>query len=306
MFFTLWYNENAGGARDGSFAWLYSDALTGLGNYYNRADQGTKVPVLYPGFDAAYGNGAPGWAIASDLNGGNTLKATYDLSKGVGDMVQIATWNDYTEGTMVEPSNERGYASLTTLQKLLGVSYGQAELEIVRQLYDRRKANDPKADAASQALINLDLVAACEQIGCTAPTHGGAGNPSGSAGASTRSGGAPGASGGTNAGGAPGASGVNNTGGASGASGGPARPAGGATGDGAAAGTAASDSGAEAHDSGGCNLHPTRSTHSGSWLVAGALMLDSRRRRRPSANSTRRSERGSRRRQRASREGRTS
>jgi len=69
-------------------------------------------------------------------------------------MVQIATWNDYTEGTMIEPTNERGYASLVTLQKVLGVSYGQAELEIVKQLYDRRKAGDPKADAASQALIN--------------------------------------------------------------------------------------------------------------------------------------------------------
>src|SRR5262249_38276942 len=127
MFFTLWYNNNAGGARDGTFAWLYSDALTGVKNYYDRPDQGTKVPVLYPGFNAAYANGAPGWSIGYDLQG-DTLTATYDLSKGVGDAVQIATWNDYTEGTMIEPSNELGYKSLTTLQKLLGVSYGQAEL----------------------------------------------------------------------------------------------------------------------------------------------------------------------------------
>ena len=65
-FFTLWYNTGAGGARDGTFAWLYSDALTGVGNYYQRNDQGLKIPVLYPGFNAAYPNGAPGWSIAYD------------------------------------------------------------------------------------------------------------------------------------------------------------------------------------------------------------------------------------------------
>jgi len=69
------------------------DALTGVGNYYNRADQGTKVPVLYPGFNAAYANGAPGWSIAYDLNGGDTLAATYNLSKGV------ATWCRSPPGT---------------------------------------------------------------------------------------------------------------------------------------------------------------------------------------------------------------
>ncbi len=277
--FTLWYNDKAGGARDGTFAWLYSDALTGVGNYYTRTDQGTKVPVLYPGFNAAYPNGAPGWGIAYDLNGGDTLTATYNLAKGVGDMVQIATWNDYTEGTMIEPTNERGYGSLVTLQKLLGVVYGQAELEIVRKLFDRRKANDPKAEAASQALIKLDVAGACAQLGCTAPTHPGTGgSPSGSAGSSTSAAGAANPSGGTGTSATTGGAPVSGGGG----SGNVAQPTGGAVSDNPTAGADTTDSGGKSHDSGGCSLGAPPSKSPGYWwLVAAALALASKRRRLP-------------------------
>jgi Glycosyl hydrolase family 99 len=282
MFFTLWYNDKGGGARDGTFGWLYSDALTGVGNYYNRTDQGTKVSVLYPGFNAAYANGAPGWGIAYDLNGGDTLAATYNLSKGVGNLVQIATWNDYTEGTMIEPTNERGYGSLVTLQKVLGVTYGQAELEIVRKLFDRRKANDPKADAASQALIKLDVAGACAQLGCTAPTHpGGTGGSSsgtggaanGTAGASSGTAGSGNTSGGAKPSGTAGAPPVGNNGGT-------AQSAGGTS----SAGTDTTDGDKKSDDSGGCSLRPSRSTGSGYWFVAAALLLASKRRRRASVS----------------------
>lgn len=263
MFYTLWYNDGAGGARDGTYAWIYSDGLEGVRNYYNRADQGSKVPVLYPGFHAAYPDGAPGWGVGYDVEG-DTFTALWNAGKGVGEMVQIATWNDYTEGTMIEPTNEFGYRHLTTLQKLLGVSYGQAELEIVRLLYDRRKANDPKADAASEALINFNLVGACEQLGCKAPTpsgmsgsgNGTAGSPSGTAGSQNPSGGAA-PSGTAGKGGAP-------TG------------AGGTTSMGAMGGDDEDDDDDEDNE-GGCSLHPTPSRYSGYGLLVAMLLLARRR-----------------------------
>jgi hypothetical protein len=254
MFYTLWYNDQAGGARDGTYAWIYSDGLEGVRNYYDRTDQGSKVPVLYPGFNAAYADGAPGWGVGYDVEG-DTFTALWNASKGVGTMVQIATWNDYTEGTMIEPTNEFGYRHLTTLQKLLGVSYGQAELEIVRLLYDRRKANDPKAEAASQALINLDLVGACAQLGCKAPTpsgtggsaNGSAGSPSGNAGSQNPSGGA--SSGGTaGTGGVPSAAGGTTSAGVT------------------------DDDDDDASD-GGCSVHPAPTRRSGYALVAALLVL---------------------------------
>jgi MYXO-CTERM domain-containing protein len=270
MFFTLWYNTNAGGARDGTFGWLYSDALTGVRNYYDRADQGTKVPVLYPGFNAAYPNGAPGWGIPNDVDG-DTFTAVWNLSKGVGDMVQIATWNDYTEGTMVEPTNELGYRYLTTLQKLLGVTYGQQELEIVRQLFDKRKAGDPKAEAASQALIKLDVAAACAQLGCTAPVHSGAGGSSnGSAGSASSSAGSKSTAGATSA-----AGGATTT--SNGGSGSVSQPVAG-TPTGETAGDSGTDDGA--HDSGGCSTAPGRPASSAYLLAAAGLLVAARRRRR--------------------------
>lgn len=267
MFFTLWYNDKAGGARDGTFAWLYSDALTGVGNYYDRPDQGTKVSVLYPGFNAAYGNGQPGWGIGYDLNG-DTFTATYNLSKGVGEMVQIATWNDYTEGTMIEPTNELGYRHLTTLQKVLGVTYGQAELEIVRKLYDRRKANDPKAEAASQALNSFDLVGACAQLGCTAPTHGGTGgSANGTAGSSNGKAGSGNASAGTTMTGTAGTGPLGSGGSA---------PAAGATA--GSESTAGGGDDSETND-GGCSLHPARAAGSRLWLGLGVALVVAARRR---------------------------
>jgi MYXO-CTERM domain-containing protein len=223
---------------------------------------------LYPGFNAAYANGAPGWSVPYDVDG-DTFGALWNLSKGVGQLVQIATWNDYTEGTMIEPSTEFGYKYLTTLQKLLGVSYGQAELEIVRLLYDRRKAGDAKADAASQALNAFDLAGACAQLGCKVPTQTGSG---GSAGSPVTSAGSQNASGGNQANGAAGAT-VGGTGGASSVMGG-------------TAGAPMTERNDDSKDDGGCSLHPTPTTRSGLGLVAVALLIATRRRRRVQSNQS--------------------
>ncbi len=282
VFFTLWYNDKGGAARDGTFGWLFSDGLTGVKNYYDRSDQGTKVPVIYPGFNAAYANGAPGWSIPYDLNG-DTFTAVYNLSKGVGNLVQIATWNDYTEGTMIEPTNELGYRYLTTLQKLLGVRYGQGELEIVRKLYDLRKAGDAtKAEAASQALIKLDVAGACAQLGCTAPVHTGAGgSASGTAGASPGAAGTPAVGGKPSTSGTAGASAVGGSGTGTGGSGSVVQPAGGTPPVGTAGDSGETgDSGDKSHDSGGCSTGPARPSSSGALFAAAALLMVAKGRRR--------------------------
>jgi hypothetical protein len=277
MFYTLWYNDKAGGARDGTYAWIYSDGLEGVRNYYKRNDQGSKVPVLYPGFHAAYPDGAPGWGVGYDVEG-DTFTALWNASKGVGEMVQIATWNDYTEGTMIEPTNEFGYRYLTKLQQLLGVSYGQAELEIVRLLFDRRRANDPKADAASQALIRFDVAGACAQLGCKAPPssgtagagNGSAGAPSGSAGSQSSSGGRPSSSAAGSGGAAPSSGGTTGAGGATSAGG-----------NGSLGGSDGSEAGSDGGDGndGGCSLQPAgRGRRAGYGLLAGLLLLAIRRR----------------------------
>ena len=281
-FFELWYNTNAGGAADGTYAWIYKDGLTGVANYYQRNDQGLKTPVLYPGFNTAYPPAQqPGWSLAYDL-GGDTFTSLWNLAVNAGNVLQIATWNDYTEGTMIEPTNEFGYRFLTTLQKLVGTPYGQEELQIVRSLYDARKAGNGQADVASQALARLDVAGACQVLGCTAPVRPGVG-PTGSAGAtgtggSTSSGGSTSNVGGSSTGAATSTGGMTSTG-----TGGSTSRAG-STSSGAStssSGGSATGPVTDATNSGGCAVSSASNRRSSAplWLALGALAVVLRRRR---------------------------
>jgi hypothetical protein len=55
------------------------------------------------------------------------------------DYLQIPTWNDWGEGTMIEPSLEFGYQRLEILQEWFGVPYNSDELKLTVLLYQKRK-----------------------------------------------------------------------------------------------------------------------------------------------------------------------
>ena len=230
--FTLWYNANAGGNAQGQFAWVAQNGLKGVSDFDNGLDggnHGLMIPVLYPGFNPYYAAGGwpgPTWKISYTLKpdnteGGDTFSSTFQLGMYAGDPLQIATWNDYGEGTMIEPTNQFQYKFLTTLQQSVGATYTDAELKIVKMLYDQRRqfggSKQAQLDQASTALATLDVATACGILGCTTPVHTGAGGSAGTTGAA----GATGAAGKTGAAGSTtgtGAAGVSGTG-AAGASG---------------------------------------------------------------------------------------
>jgi len=159
-FLTLWYEHGeAGNNSQGEYAWIYQDGtpyLNHLSNFYqNATNYGIKMGAVAPGFNAYYAEG--GWGsnpFVINHNGTNTFKATLDLALNQGvQHIQLATWNDYGEGTMIEPTREFGYGFLTYLQQRLGVSgLGQAELELVAQLYQQRKQF--KGNATEQARLD--------------------------------------------------------------------------------------------------------------------------------------------------------
>ena len=97
------------------------------------------MPVAFPRFHdiykeakvhESYGN------IPDD--GGRTLERA--LKSGAA-LVQIATWNDWGEGTMVEPSKEFGYRDLEAVQRLRrrlvgsGFSATPADLRLPHRLW---------------------------------------------------------------------------------------------------------------------------------------------------------------------------
>ncbi|HWZ91133.1 MAG TPA: hypothetical protein VNW92_19865, partial [Polyangiaceae bacterium] len=129
-FFAMMYNGDTGTLADGHFGWLAQNGLKGVSDFDGILDgdvppEGIRVPVLYPGFNPYYQAGGwpgPTYKISYTLKqdnteGGNTLQSGFALGQYAGPFLQIATWNDYGEGTMIEPTDQFQYQSLTTLQQ---------------------------------------------------------------------------------------------------------------------------------------------------------------------------------------------
>jgi hypothetical protein len=128
-----------------------------LDEFYGKQLGGMKMASAYPGFHSFYAEG--NWGsnpFEIPHNGSATFASNLDkaLQAGGVESVQLTTWNDYGEGTMIEPTRELGYGPLTTLQQKLGVPFGQSELELVARLYEKRQAgaDSAKLDQASAAL----------------------------------------------------------------------------------------------------------------------------------------------------------
>ncbi len=172
-FLTLWYESAEAGANAaGEYNWIYSDFLTGLRNFYqNRVPTlATAGGVAYPGFNTFYAQG--GWGGPTFViphNNGQTLTQTLDLARQYQSrlsFVQLATFNDFGEGTMLEPTREFGFAALEQIQAFTGVSFTVSELQLVYRLYNLRKFHAGSAsaqatlDQAFQKLIALEVPAA--------------------------------------------------------------------------------------------------------------------------------------------------
>ncbi|HTB51802.1 MAG TPA: carbohydrate-binding protein, partial [Ferruginibacter sp.] len=162
------YGQSAqiGSDAGGEFVWPYPQAGQGgsppawyanNANYYTST-AGSKNVVLgsaYPGFNDFYGAGGADQdgLIPYTYNGTSTITAMLSLcnaNKSVLDGIQIATWNDFSEGTIIEPTVEQGYANLTAIQAFTGVSYTQADLQQVYRLFTLRKKYNGNAAKQSQ------------------------------------------------------------------------------------------------------------------------------------------------------------
>jgi hypothetical protein len=163
-FTTLWYEKNDAGANaDGEYSWIFQDA--GRTHLQHQSDflqfraptLGTAGGAAYPGFDDFYDEGGVGDIIPFEIphNNGQTLASVLNLigqNQQALDFVQLATWNDFGEGTMFEPTVETGFDYLVQVQQYTGVPYGEAELELVFRLYRARKAHP--GDMAIKALLD--------------------------------------------------------------------------------------------------------------------------------------------------------
>jgi hypothetical protein len=108
-------------AATGAFDWpVPKEYPTSLDRYYNDQKKWPlAMPVAFPRFHDIYAEAKvhPSWGRIPD-DGGHTFAKTLDRAlKTNHRLVQICTWNDWGEGTQVEPSVEFGYRDLEVLQQ---------------------------------------------------------------------------------------------------------------------------------------------------------------------------------------------
>jgi hypothetical protein len=116
------------------------------------------------------------WGYLGDKKG-DILRAT--LSRALtnkSSLAQIVTWNDFGEGTMVEPTMEYGYRDLGIIQEHrrlymdAAFPYRTNDLELAGRLFNLRgrfstnAVVKPKLDAVFNAIVSNDLPAARRQL----------------------------------------------------------------------------------------------------------------------------------------------
>jgi Glycosyl hydrolase family 99 len=164
-FLTLWYESgDAGSNADGEYAWIYEDEnldnhLTHQSNFdrFRAPSLGTAGGVAYPGFDDFYVEGGVGQVVPFEIphDDGQTLADVLSVASQYSnsiDFLQLATFNDFGEGTMFEPTVETGFNYLHQIQEFTGTPYDEDELELVYRLYMARKKY--VGQAGRQALLD--------------------------------------------------------------------------------------------------------------------------------------------------------
>jgi hypothetical protein len=154
---------------DAEFEWLAMPAsgelrrghlVQQLNWFYNRyKDASYLVGTAFPSYDDSPLKDAKLEDAASSLQyrNGETFKLMLDAARRSRlDIVQLATWNDYGEGTMIEPTAERGYKELEEVQVFnknwrTNSLFTSADLRVPIELL--KIAKDPSSGTDLKALV---------------------------------------------------------------------------------------------------------------------------------------------------------
>jgi len=146
-----------------------------LSNFYQAAQSWEYLCAsAFPAFHDIYQQAGLGFSYGYlDPQNGETFRNTlYTALENDPEIIQIVTWNDYGEGTIVEPTVEFGYQYLEMIQDVKRDSidttfpYTYADLDIPLQLFELRKffATDNEVnqllDSVFTLIVTGDLVEA--------------------------------------------------------------------------------------------------------------------------------------------------
>jgi hypothetical protein len=141
LYFTE-HERRAPTASVGAFDWPVprggtAEALARQENFYREAKNWPQfIPAAFPRFHDIYAEAGvhESWGRIEDRNGRTYVETLEKALRSDAPLVQLVTWNDWGEGTQIEPSVESGYRDLETTQRL------------------RRRYLDPKFSPAARDL----------------------------------------------------------------------------------------------------------------------------------------------------------
>lgn len=148
-FMPLWaHSSTTGTSSSGEFIWV--DQVNIDNKYATAGNFSNFIGGAWPGFHDFYKEGGAGNNLfIIDHNNGVTWQnllsnATANNMK----YLQLITWNDFGEGTIIEPTDEFGYSYLEKLQSFAGLGYHKSDLESISQQYALRKSRGSDKSSA--------------------------------------------------------------------------------------------------------------------------------------------------------------
>jgi hypothetical protein len=173
---------------DGAFGWppvsggkeihpeKWNDYLDQL--YLPKSEPRRPIATVFSQFHDFYqeGEGRPSFGSISS-QAGKTMATTIQRAwESEAEVIQIATWNDFGEGTMIEPTRELGYQCLEAIQNQV-YAFDAARLKTNRsalglpirlyqlqKLHAKNKSIAGELERVSQLLFEEEYETAAEQI----------------------------------------------------------------------------------------------------------------------------------------------
>lgn len=139
----------------GEYIWADGDEAGMVEKYKRKKDFEEFIGGAYPGFRDYYKEG--GWgdnALGNiDFENGALLQRLLKMAKDENmKYLQLITWNDFGEGTMIEPTAEFQYNFLEKIQAFTGVSYKKSNFENIYTYYKLKKESTGDNDKRKQLL----------------------------------------------------------------------------------------------------------------------------------------------------------
>lgn len=145
----LWVNPNPDYSTAKDYPMYIAGAMPGFHDHYKASGQGNGYTTY-------------------DRENGKLFQRQLNSAKTAGlEWVQLSTWNDYGEGTIIEPTTEFKYQYLEIVQTFAGVNYTSSQLDLIYRWYKVAKAkgsNDANVKKAYDYLNALQPEKADEII----------------------------------------------------------------------------------------------------------------------------------------------